>query len=158
MYTASRVWAPDSQIYQLTSIPVSDVKPQPGKVGAWQLIVVSPSLQQSRTFTLAVTDESSSLAKGVNSGRPESWSPHGSMVAFPIVAVKIDSDKAYEVAAQKGADYIAKHPDMNITYQLEQNATYSGAAWHLLWGESAGSSSYSIVVDAATGAYVETLR
>jgi hypothetical protein len=158
MYTASKAWAPDSQIYQLTSVPVSDLKPQPGKVGAWQVILVSPSLSQSRTYTYSVLDESVSLPKGINSGKPEPWSPHGSTTPFLIAGARTDSDQAYQAAAVKAADYIAKHPDMNITYQLEQNSTYASAAWHIIWGESVGSSSYSIVVDAATGAYVETLR
>jgi len=159
MYTASKAWAPDAQIYQLTSVPVSDVKPQPGKVGAWQAILVSPSLQQSITCTFSVADESVSLPKGVEKGRPESWGPHGYTVPFMISDAKTDSVQAYEVAAQKGADFIAKHPDMNITYQLEQqNGKYRGTAWHILWGETAGSSSFSIVVDATTGQYVETLH
>jgi len=158
MYTASRSWAPDTQVYQLTSIAVSDLKPQPGKVGAWQVIFVSPSLQQSRTYTYSVLDESVGLPKGINSGRPETWSQHGSTVPFVIAGAKTDSDQAYQAGAAKSADYVAKHPDMNITYQLEQDATYGSAAWHIIWGESAGSSSFSIVVDAATGAYVETLH
>ena len=158
MYTASRAWAPDAQIYQLTSVPVSDVKPQPGKVGAWQAIMVSPSLQQSLTYTFSVADESVSLPKGVDKGKPESWSLHGSTVPFAISEAKADSDQAFEAAAKKATDYIAQHPDMNITYQLEHNPTNGGTAWHILWGESAGSSSFSIIVDANTGAYVETLH
>jgi hypothetical protein len=159
MYTASKSWAPDAQIYQLTSIPVADVKPEPGKVGAWQAILVSPSLQQSITCTFSVADESVSLPKGVEKGKPESWSPHGYTVPFSISDAKTDSVEAYAVAATKAADYMAKHPDMNITYQLEQqNGKYRGTAWHILWGETPGSSSFSIVVDATTGAYVETLH
>jgi hypothetical protein len=159
MYTASKAWAPDAQIYKLTSVPVDGVTLLPGKAAAWQVTLISPSLLQSRTYTFSVIDASASLPKGIDSGKPESWSGgQRSNHPFLIAAAKIDSDQAFEVASKKGAEYSAKNPGMKITYQLEQNSTYNNAAWRVIWGESAGSSSFSILVDASSGAYVETLR
>ena len=159
MFGASHQWAPDAQVYELTSINVTDVKPQPGKAGAWQVTFVSPSLQQSRIYTYAVAEESTSLHQGINSSKAESWSaPNRSTKPFVIAAAKIDSDTAYKTALEKGAAFDAKHPGMVMTYQLSQTGSYNNAAWRVLWGESASTSEFSVLVDATTGAYVETLR
>ncbi len=159
MFAASHAWAPDAQVYRLDSIDVTGVKPQAGKAGAWQVVFVSPSLQQSRTYTYSVTEVSMSLHNGINSGKPESWTrPNASTQPFPIAAAKIDSDEAYRVALKKGADFDAKHPGMPMTFQLALTSSYNNAAWRVLWGESASTSPYSVLIDATTGTYVETLH
>jgi hypothetical protein len=159
MFAASHAWAPDAQVYKLTSINVSDVPSQKGKAGVWQVTFVSPTLQQARAYTYSVAEESMTLHKGIDqSAKPESWSAHGSEVPFTIAAAKIDSDQAYEAAMKKAQDYASKNPTMPIIFQLEQNASYNNAAWRVIWGESASSSTYSVLVDASTGAYVETLH
>lgn len=159
MFAASHAWAPDAQVYKLESLAVTDVKPQPGKSGAWQVTFVSPSLQQSCMYTFSVNEESMSLHKGINAGKPESWSqPNASTRPFPIAAAKIDSDEAYQTALKKGADFNAQHPNMPISFELALTSSYNNAAWRVLWGDSPSSSPYSVLVDATTGAYVETLR
>ena len=75
-----------------------------------------------------------------------------------IAAAKIDSPKAHETALTKAADYEKKHPGMPISYVLELTSRYPDAAWRVIWGESAGTSDYSILVDASTGVYVETIH
>ncbi len=159
MFAATHAWAPDALIYEVNSIHVSDVKPQPGKAGAWQATFVSRSLQQSRIYTYSVIEASVSLHQGVTSSKAESWSgPNASSQPFAIAAAKIDTDAAYETALKKAADFDGKHPGMVITYQLEQNNGYNNAAWRVLWGESASTSEFSVLIDATTGAYVETLH
>jgi uncharacterized protein (DUF736 family) len=159
MYSYSKQWAPDPQVYELTSIRVSGVAEKPGTSGAWQVRFVSPSLNQSRVYTYAVKEVSVSMHQGITGGKAESWSGgSSSMKPFRIEAAKVDSDKAWEVASKKGAEYVAKHPDMPISYQLAQTSSYDNAAWRVIWGESVGTSSYSILVDATTGEYVRTLH
>ena len=159
MYAASRAWAPDAQVYDLNSITLTDVKAQPGKAGAWQAKFVSPSLGQSRTYTFSVIEASMTMHKGIQPAKAENWNgPSGNIKPFLIAAAKKDSDQAYEVALKKAAAYAAKNPNMNILYQLSQTSSYSNAAWRIIWGESAGSSVYSVLIDASTGEYVETLH
>ena len=159
MYSYSKQWSPDAEVYELNSIRVQGVKEENGKAGGWRVRFVSPSLSQARTYTFAVTEVSMSLHEGINGGKPESWSGGASsMKTFRIQAAKVDSDKAWEVASKKGAEYGAKNPTMPITYQLAQTSSYDNAAWRVIWGESAGTSSYSILVDASTGEYVRTLH
>ncbi len=159
MFNYSHQWAPDAQVYEFTSMHLADVKPQPGKSGAWQVTFVSPSLQQSQTYTYSVEEASSSLHQGITAGKAASWSaPNRATHPFPIAAAKIDSDAAYKTAMTKAATFEAKNPGMTITYQLAQTGGYGNAAWRVMWGESASTSQLSILVDATTGAYVETLH
>ena len=59
---------------------------------------------------------------------------------------------------KKGADYAKKNPDKTITFLLEQTDRFPNPAWRVVWGETVGSSSYSIFVDATTGEYLRTVR
>ena len=159
MFNFSHQWAPDAQVYEFTSIHLPDVKPQPGKAGAWQVTFVSPSLQQSQSYTYSVEEASASLHQGITAGKAAAWSaPNRATKPFSIAAAKIDSDQAYKTAITKGAAFDAKNPGMTMTYQLEQTGGYGNAAWRVMWGESASTSQLSVLVDATTGAYVETLH
>ena len=159
MFAATHAWAPDAQVYEFNSIHLTDVKPAPGKAGGWQAVFVSRSLMQSKTYTYSVAEESMSLHQGINSGKAESWSgPNASTKPFTIAAAKIDTDAAYQTALKKAADFDAKHPGMTITYQLAETDPYNNAAWRVLWGESASTSEFSVLIDATTGVYVETLH
>ncbi len=161
MYGSSKQWAPDTQVLALNSLHAGDVKDQPGKSGVWQVTFISQSLGQSRLYTFSATEVSMSMHQGIDGAKAESWSPgRGSETPFPIAAAKIDSDQAYEAALKHpaAAAYAAKNPAMPITYQLAENKGYNNAVWRVIWGESVGTSSFSILVDATTGTYVETLH
>jgi hypothetical protein len=156
MFIAARTWAPDIQIASMTSMHFTQVPPVAGKAGGWQVMFVSPSLRQARTYTWAAADISPSIHKGINEERPDGWSSNGK--EFPIAAVKVDSDDAYKVGLEKLGKYAAEHPDMVITYQLETNPRFPDAAWRVVWGENVSTSSDSVLVDASTGQYMGTLH
>ncbi|MGI8988584.1 MAG: hypothetical protein ACR2I2_03230 [Bryobacteraceae bacterium] len=158
MYTGARAWAQDLRVLRMTSINLPTVKPQPGRAGAWQVTFVSPSLGQSRTYTYSVIEASTTLRKGIFSENPRGWGgASGSERPFLIDAVKVDSDDAYKTAIAKAAAYNGKHPGMTMSYLLEMNDRFPDAVWRVIWGESAGTSGFSIFVDASTGAYLEKL-
>lgn len=161
MYADSKQWAPDAQVLSLTSLRAGNVPDAPGKSGVWQVTFVSPSLQQSRLYTFSVSEVSMSMHQGIEPAKPNGWTPgRGSEQPFLIAAAKIDSDQALQSALKKpsAAEYAAKNPKMPLIYQLAQNPPYNNAAWRIIWGESASTSSFSVLIDASTGAYVETLR
>jgi len=155
MYIAARSWAPDLQIASMTSMHFAQVPTVPGKAGGWQVTFVSPSLQQSRTYTWAAVEISMSIHQGISEERATGWSTNGK--EFPIGAVKIDTDEAYQTAVKKAAKYAAAHPDMVITYQLAMNQRVPNAVWRIVWGENVATSSDSVLVDASTGLYMGTL-
>ena len=51
-----------------------------------------------------------------------------------------------------------KNPDMQISYLLELTTHFPNPVWRVIWGDSVSHSSYSILVDASTGQYLETLH
>jgi hypothetical protein len=159
MYPQARGWAPDAQPLELRSIHLSQIKPEKGKAGGWQAIFVSPSLGKSRTYTYSAVEAEGNLHQGVFAGIAEDYAVgRGSSVPFMVAALKIDSDQAYDVAAEKSQDYIKKDPDKVISYLLEQNKRFPDPAWRVIWGESVSSSDYSVFVDATTGMFLEKMH
>jgi hypothetical protein len=162
MYTAARGWLPDVQGLRMTSINLPDVKKVPGKAAAWQVTFVSAERQRARPYTFSVIEAPSNLHKGVFALNEESWSgPRGPAKPFPIQALKIDSDAAYETAVKKGkkaAEYMKANPDKGVVFLLEQTNKFPSLTWRVIWGESVGTSNYSVFVDASSGEYLETMR
>jgi hypothetical protein len=158
MYIAARGWAADIQPVKVTSILLPEVKPEPGKAAAWQAIFVSASQNKARGYTYSVVESEGNLHKGVFAGFDQSFSASGATKPFPMAAIKIDSDQAYETALKKAADYDKKNPGKPIVFLLEANSQFPDVSWRVIWGESAGTSNFSVYVDASTGGYLETIH
>lgn len=159
MYPPARGWALDAVPLQLKSIDLTQVKADKGKTGAWQAIFVSPSRGKSKTFTYSAIEAEGNLHKGVFSGLEEDFAVgRGPAALFDIAAIKEDSDQAYEVAAKQSADYLKKNPDKPMSYVLERTNRFPDLAWRVIWGESVGTSDYSVYVDASTGKFLEKMH
>jgi hypothetical protein len=162
MYTAARGWAGDLEPLRLISIDLPQVKKVPGKAAAWQATFVSPGRQRARSYTYSVIEAEGNLHKGVFAGNEEGWSgPRGPVKPFLIQALKKDSTEAYEAALKKGKraeEYAKANPDKTISFLLELNNKFPQPTWRVIWGESVGTSNYSVFVDASTGEYLETMR
>jgi hypothetical protein len=158
MYTVARSWAPDAQPLRLNSILLPEVKSEPGKAGAWQATFVSQQRGRARSYTHSVIEGEGNLHKGTFAGPEESWSgARGPNKPFLMAAVRTDTDAAYKTTLAKGQDYAKKHPEMPINVLLE-SGEFPNPAWRIIWGQSVGTSSFSIYVDASTGDYVRTMR
>lgn len=161
MFAAARSWSPDIQGLKLMSINLPAVKHVEGKAAAWQVIFVSPAKQKSKSYTYSVVEAEGNLHKGVFAGGEESYSgPKGTTKPFNIAALKEDTDAAFKVAMAKPAavEYMKKNPDKDILYQLELTNRSPNPTWRVVWGESVSHSNFSIVVDATSGQYLETLH
>jgi len=159
MYTAARGWSADIEPLRLNSIHLQGVKPEPGKAAAWQITFISPRLGRARAYTYSVIEAEGNLHKGVFAGLEETWSgPRGNVKPFLLAAIKKDSDEAYRIAMKKGAEYDKKNPGKTISIVLEKTAQFPDPAWRVIWGESVGTSNFSIYVDASTGEYLQTMR
>jgi hypothetical protein len=159
MYITARAWAPDLEVLRLSSIPLAEVKSEAGKAGAWQAVFVSAQLSRARTYTYSVVESAGNLHQGVFSSGEESYSgPRGQTKPFLPAAIKVDSDAAYETAAKKAVEYEKKNPNLPITFLLESTKRFPDPAWRVIWGESVGTSNFSVFVDASTGEYLETMR
>jgi hypothetical protein len=160
MYTVARSWAPDSQVLKLTTIPLSEVPEVPrGTAAAWQATFVSEQRSQLRSYTYSIVESEGNLHKGVFAGLEEGWSgSRGVTSPFLMAAVKIDTPAAYETALKEAADYDKKNPGKPITFLLEKVNKHPDPVWRVIWGESVGTSNFSIYVDASTGEFKEKLR
>ena len=160
MYQVARSWAPDAQVLKLNSIPLSEVPNVPrGKAAAWQATFTSAARSQARSYTYSIVESQGNLHKGVFAGLEEAWSgPHGVTAPFPIMAVKIETDAAYETALKQAGDYDKKNPDKPIALLLEKQNKFPDPVWRVIWGESTGTSNFSILIDASTGDFKEKLH
>ncbi len=161
MFAAARTWSPDIQGLKLISINLPAVKHVEGKAAAWQVVFVSQAKQKSKSWTYSVVEAEGNLHKGVFAGSEESYSgPRGTTKPFNIAALKSDSDDAFKVATGKptATEYAKKNPTKEILYQLELTNRSPNPTWRVVWGESVSSSNFSIVVDATSGQYLETLH
>jgi len=156
VYAQARNWAPDIKVVRFSSRNVPELKAQPGKAGAWQVLFASESLGQTRSYTFSVYDESETLRQGIFSDPPGPLS--SDIHSFVIGDASADSDKAWEVARSHGEKYASEHPDMPISYLLEPDSEKGGPAWRVVWGLSTATSSFSVLVDAHTGEYVRSLH
>jgi hypothetical protein len=155
---AARTWGGDTQGMSLQSIPMKSIASAAGKYPAWRGTFVSEARRASRTFTYSIV-EAEGLFKGPFAGPEDTYTgPRGQVSPFPIQALKVDSDAAYKTALEKGADYAKKNPDKPIHFLLENNKRHPNPSWRVIWGESVGTSNFSIFVDASTGGYLETMR
>jgi hypothetical protein len=157
MYPQARGWAPDAEPLQISSLNLTQVKAAPGKAGAWQVIFVSPSRGKAKTYTYSAVEDGS-LHEGVFGNIEEDYTPRGDSSPFQIVAIKVDSDEAYETAAAQSADYIKKNPDKPVFFLMELGKRFPDVTWRVVWGQSVGTSDYSVFVDGTTGKYLEKMH
>src|SRR6266571_4086315 len=160
MYGAARTWASDAQVLKLTSSLLSEVPDVPrAKAAAWEATFTSANRSQSRSYTYSIIEVPPLLHKGVFAGLEGGWSgPRGNTTPFLIAAVKIDTDTAYQTALKNGgAEYDKKNPGKPITILLEKNTKFPDPVWRIIWGESLGTSNFSVFVDASTGDFKEKM-
>ena len=159
MYRPARLWAADVEILTLRSINIPEVPSAPGKAGAWQATFISPSKGKARDWTYSTAASTGNLRKGPFAGLEESWSgPRGVNQPFNIIALHTDTDEVFKVAESKAKDYEKKNPGKPVIFVLEKTNRHPDPTWRVVWGESVGSSDFSILVDASTGLYAETVR
>ena len=161
MYQGARSWASDAQVLKLTSSLLGEVPDVPrGKAAAWEATFTSSTRGQVRSYTYSIIEVPPLLHKGVFAGLEGGWSgPRGNTTPFLIAAVKIDTETAYQTAMKNGgAEYDKKNPGKPITIMLEKNTKYPDPVWRIIWGESLGTSNFSVFVDASTGDFKEKMH
>ena len=159
MYTAARgILGADLEPVKCNSINLAGVKAEPGKAAAWQCTFVSTRAGKAKSYTYSVIESEGNLHKGVFAGQDESYTPGRGPKSFLMAAVKVDTDAAYKTALTKAADYEKKNPGKPITFLLEKTDKYPDPYWRVIWGESVGTSNFSVVVDASTGEFKQVLH
>ena len=148
LYVSARGWAGDVKPYQLQSQVVGTNTGADGKAVIWRAAFASESMHGSKPYVWSGIDSPDAPSRGVNPGAQDSFTPGN---AFDINFLKIDSDKAYDVAQKHGGDKITGTP---VTYLLDWAPGENKLVWHVIYGSSRNDAKLVVDVDASTGEFI----
>jgi hypothetical protein len=156
VYVAARGWARDAQPYRLESQLTADSKGKDGKSAVWHASFASPAGHGAKTYVWSGTDAPDAPARGISPGTEDSYSPtNSSTQIFDIGFLKVDSDKALEVAQKHGGDKVLeKDPDTPILYMLDWTHTTNELTWHVIYGNSRDTAKLNVDVNGTTGEFI----
>ena len=156
MFLAARLWAPDVRPFRLQSQFTSDAPTAEGKAGLWRASFASPSKRMMKLFAWSGLVGPDAPEQGISFSAEDSWSTsNSSTVPFDIAFLKVDSDKAYEVAQKNGGDKLTKKdPKQPVIFQLAWDASKNQLVWHVLYGENPTETKLRIAVDATSGNFI----
>lgn len=161
MYQVARTWDRRALVLKLESMHSQEIPEVPGKAGIWGATFTSPTQGRSHSYTFSLVEELPTLHKGVFQVADEAFSgKKGVTEPFLIAAVKTDTDAAYQTAKSqpKAIEYDKKFPGKPITLLLEKNNRFPDPVWRVVWGDSTGTSNFSIYVDATSGGFLEIMH
>ena len=129
-----------------------DSKGHDGKSAIWHAGFASVAQRGTKPYTWS----GSGTDRGVNPGIEDSYNPsNASTTAFDFQFLKIDSDKAFEVAQQHGGDkLLAKEADTPVMYILEWDRVNNNLVWHVIYGTSRADAKLKVAVNATTGEFI----
>jgi hypothetical protein len=155
-YVAAHGWARDAQPFRLESQLTSDCNGQDGKSAVWRANFASALQHSVKPYLWSGTNAADAPARGVTFGSEDSYNPNNSSTRiFDIAYLKIDSDKALEVAQKHGgAEILKKAPKTPVQYVLDWDGAENKLIWHIFYGASRSEAKLSVAVDATTGDFL----
>jgi len=156
MFVAARAWAPDVRPFRLQSQFTVDAPIAEGKSGLWRASFASPSKRMMKLFVWSGLVGPDAPEQGISFSAEDSWSASNSAtLPFDIAFLKVDSDKAYEMAQKNGGEKLTKKdPRQPVIFVLSWDATKNQLVWHVLYGENPSEAKLRIAVDATSGAFL----
>lgn len=156
MYKSAHAWAKDEMPLSLEAKDIPGFKNEDGKAAMWVGHFGSLQRHEARTFTYAIATHEPDIRKGVSVGRAIPWAgPVKQALSFDTTEFKIDSDDAYKTAHAGAKEWLAKHPDKEMTLSLGNASRFPGPVWFFLWGNT--KSGYFGYVSATTGKLVKPI-
>ena len=154
MYTAAHLWAPDARPYRLQSDLFKESTGQDGKTVLWRAGFASSARRSIKAFLWSGV-KSADASPGVSSGVEDTYSPNNSStLVFDSAFLKVDSDKAYEMAQQHGGEKLIKaNPKQPVLYLLDWNPQENILTWHVIYGSSPAEAKLKVAVNATTGVF-----
>ena len=147
-------WAPDAMPVRLESRVNSESNGQGGRSTVWRAGFISPSRRQLQFFLCSGSRLPDAPPYGVSSDVETAYEPAVARMAFPAFLLKVDSDKAFEVAqGHGGAALLKKNPQQPVLYVLLFTPGKNALYWNVIYGTEEKSVGAGIV-HATTGAWV----
>ena len=156
MYLSARLWAPDVKPFRLQSQYTPDAPVSEGKAGLWRGSFASPGKRAMKLFVWSGLAGPDAPEQGVSFSAEDSWNPSNSSTQiFDLAFLKIDSDRAYEVAQKQGGEKLTKKdPQQPVFFVLDWDARQSQLIWHVIYGSSQDDAKLRIAVNATTGEFL----
>jgi hypothetical protein len=156
LYIAARGWGRDAQPYRLESMPTADSKGREGKAAVWKGSFGSPLQRGVKPYIWSGEDSPDAPSRGINPGTEDNYNPSNSSTQiFDIAFLKVDSDKALEVAQKHGGEkLLAKEPDTAILYMVDWSKPTSELIWHVIYGTNPYEAKLKVAVNASTGEFM----
>lgn len=158
LFTTARMWAPDAQPIRLDSQARKTESPSvpPGKAPVWRASFASPSRSLQKPYMWSGLAGPDAPERGISPGSEDAFSAgNTSTRPFDLVYLKIDSDKAFEIAQEHGGSALTKKsPDLPVTYSLDWDPRKSQLVWHVIYGQNPNEPDLQVAVDASSGIYI----
>jgi hypothetical protein len=155
LYISAHGWAPDARPFRLESQYTPDAPVAEGKAGIWRGSFGSAAQHGMKSFQwTGITGPD--VEQGISHGSEDSYSPtNTSTQVFDLAYLKIDSDKAYEVAQKHGGEKLTKATsNIPVFFSLDWDHTKNKLLWHVAYGSTGDDSKLRVVVDATEGTFV----
>jgi len=151
LYISARSFAADAKPYRLQSEYTEGAPSMDGKASLWRAQFASASRQRLKAYSWSGMPDG-----GVSAGSEDTYNPNNASTrVFEVPFLKVDSDKAFEVAQKNGGEKITKkNPGQPITYMLDFDSRGGRLVWHVIYGESPMKAQLRLLVDATTGQFV----
>jgi hypothetical protein len=154
MLVPARGWSGDAMPVRLESTNLKGSNGHDGKANFWRALFASPGRQKSEPFTWSgVATEDT--PKGVNHGVEDTYNSANRLSRpFDLNFLKVDTDKAFEVAQEHGGKkLLEKDPKVNVGYLLDFDPQSNQLRWHVIYGsDSIGK--LTVLVDASSGSFL----
>lgn len=154
MYISARGWATDAKPFRLESQYTPGSPANEGKAGIWRATFGSAARRSMKAFqwTGIVGPD---VEQGISHGSEDAFSPtNTSTQVFDIAFLKVDSDKALEVAQKHGGEKLTKKdPNIPIFYTLDWDHSKNKLIWHVIYGSNGDDSKLRVAVDATEGSF-----
>jgi hypothetical protein len=155
MLAPARGWSGDALPVRMESTNLKGSNGQDGKANFWRAQFASPGRQKSESFTWSgVATEDT--PRGVNHGVEDTYNPANRLARpFDLNFLKVDTDKAFEVAQEHGGKKVLeKDPKTNVGYLLDFDGLSSQLRWHVIYGGSESTGKLTVLVDASSGVFL----
>jgi hypothetical protein len=158
LYGSARGWAADAKPFRLQSETVTDAPGHDGKAGVWRASFASASRANIKSWTWSGIGDPKE--RGINPGTEDTYNPNNaSTKVFEVAFLKVDSDKAFDVAQKHGGEkLLTANAKLPVFYVLDWDSSENALVWHVIYGENRNDAKLRIEVNASSGAFVKKER
>lgn len=153
MIPAARLWTPDAAPVSLASTVTTETNGRDGKSALWRATFASVQRRKSEPFLWSGLV---SAQHKVDHGIEDTYNPgNRSMQTWDLNYLKVDTDKALEIAQQHGGKALLENdPHQAVMYLLDFDATSHQLRWHVIFGDSESTAKLTVLVDASSGLFL----